>query len=65
MKSKREKHLSFRQPFSKGCGVEGQSPSSSSADDETPLPSKRSGGEEKQFGELFLRGEPYQGVPRS
>ena len=37
---RRNYNQSFRQPFSKGCGVKGQSPLSHSAECEIPFPSK-------------------------
>ena len=58
------KNKSFRPPFFKRRRFPKAEPWSQSADCEISYTHKRSGGEPKQSGELFWRGEPYQGVPR-
>ena len=57
------KNKSFRPPFSKGGGFQRQSLGRSPLNCEISYTYKRSGGEPKQSGGLFWRGEPYQGVP--
>ena len=54
----------FRSSLFKGLWGQGAKPLSHSAECENFYTHKRSGGEPKQSGELFWRGEPYQGVPR-
>ena len=53
---------SFRPPFSKGGGVEGQSPRRSPQTAKS-LPIKSAGGGEKQSGGLFFGGNPRRGFP--
>ena len=53
----------FVRLFSRGGRVEGQSPSSQSADCETPFASKSAGVGEKHFGGMLFDGKPRRGVP--
>lgn len=63
---KNTKPNSFRPPFSKGGGVEGQSPPSSSAEDETSLFKSAGGASNVPVGHLTA-GNPrrgFLGVPK-